>query len=50
MNDLILMRAFFGQQANGADDPSDINKDGVINVLDYRQAARLCTRYRCATQ
>lgn len=30
--------------------PTDINKDGVINVLDYRAATLLCTRPKCATQ
>ncbi len=30
--------------------PTDINKDGVVNVLDYRAATLLCTRPKCATQ
>ena len=50
LDDLTLMRAYFGQPASGPDDPADLNNDGVINVLDYRLVARLCTRYRCATQ
>ncbi|PID43057.1 MAG: hypothetical protein CSB48_07090 [Proteobacteria bacterium] len=49
-DDLNLMKPAFGQAANGPDDPADINGDGVINVLDFRQAARLCTRPRCATR
>lgn len=50
MDDLIIMRAYFSQPASGTDDLYDINTDGVINVLDFRMAALLCTRYRCETQ
>ncbi|NOT45988.1 MAG: hypothetical protein HOP14_15410 [Acidobacteria bacterium] len=50
LNDLVLMRARFGQVATGPDDVADLNHDGVINVLDYRTAVTLCTRARCAVQ
>ncbi len=48
VNDLNLMRALFGRAASGADDPADVNRDGTINVLDFRKAVTLCTRLRCA--
>lgn len=48
LDDLGLMRVRFGQPAVGADDPYDLNGDGVVNVLDYRSAINLCTRPRCA--
>lgn len=48
-DDLVIMKTRFGQNANNADDPYDINKDGIINLLDFRQAIKLCTRLRCAT-
>ena len=34
--DLVLLRAKFGQKANGAGDPADANSDGIINIADYR--------------
>ncbi len=48
-DDLTVMKTRFGQSASSSDDPYDINKDGVINVLDFRQAIKMCTRTRCAT-
>jgi hypothetical protein len=39
-----------GQQANGPNDLRDLNGDGVIDVLDARIDATLCTRAGCATQ
>lgn len=49
-DDLNTMRSQFGSNVTNPDDPSDLNKDGIINVLDYRLAIRLCTRPRCATE
>ncbi len=46
-NDLIILRGHFGSDSAGI---GDINQDGVLNVLDYRQTIRLCTRPRCAIQ
>jgi len=46
-NDLIILRGHFGSDSAGV---GDMNQDGVLNVLDYRQAIRLCTRPRCAIQ
>ncbi len=50
LNDLAFMRTRFGQPLAGPDDPSDVNRDGRINVLDYRLAITLCTRLRCVTE
>jgi len=47
-DDLAMMRERFGQNANGLDDPFDVNQDGVINVLDFRQIIKLCTRPSCS--
>lgn len=40
MNDLALFKV----------SPVDVNKDGVLNSLDYRAAILLCTRPKCAVQ
>ena len=48
-DDLTVLKAYFGQNASSSNDPYDVNKDGKINVLDFRLAIQLCTRPRCAT-
>ncbi|BCG65964.1 MAG: hypothetical protein methR_P3836 [Methyloprofundus sp.] len=48
LDDINLMKAVFGTNAVGANDPYDMNNDGVINVLDFRMVIRLCTRTRCS--
>ncbi|MEM8988181.1 MAG: PASTA domain-containing protein, partial [Pseudomonadota bacterium] len=47
-NDLTLIGRARNQPASGPNDPRDFNSDGVINVLDVRQAAQACTLPRCA--
>jgi beta-glucanase (GH16 family) len=44
--DLILARK--NTPAIGSNDPYDINKDGVINVLDSRACVLKCTKAACA--
>ncbi|PKD38819.1 hypothetical protein CWO84_17335 [Methylomonas sp. Kb3] len=46
--DLNLVIAARNQPATGVDDPRDLDKNGVINVLDVRKLTLLCTRSRCA--
>jgi predicted extracellular nuclease len=46
--DILLIIAARNTPASGADDPRDINRDGVITFKDARQAGRLCTRRGCA--
>ncbi|MDD2761103.1 MAG: penicillin acylase family protein [Methylomonas sp.] len=44
--DLNLLLAARNQTA-GSNDPRDLDKNGVINVLDSRKLAQLCSRPRC---
>jgi hypothetical protein len=46
--DVNLLLASKNKPASGAKDPKDLDKNGVINVLDARKQALLCTRPRCA--
>jgi hypothetical protein len=46
--DVNLLLASKNKPASGANDPKDLDKNGVINVLDARKQALLCTRPRCA--
>ncbi len=48
--DLALMRNHFGLSATSLNDNFDINDDGIINVLDFREAVRLCSRPRCVIE
>lgn len=48
-DDINLILAVRNQPASGADDPRDLDGDGVITVLDARIAATMCTRPGCAT-
>lgn len=47
-DDLNVILAARNQPAAGADDPRDLDGDGVITALDARQFTLLCTRPRCA--
>jgi predicted extracellular nuclease len=47
-NDVSLIVAARNQVAT-ANDPRDVNTDGVINAVDARLAATRCTRAQCAT-
>lgn len=47
-NDLIIMRNEFGKEITSSNNIFDVNRDGEINVLDYRKVIKLCTRPRCA--
>jgi len=49
-DDINLVLAARGQQANGANDPRDVDGDGKITVLDARKITTLCTRPRCAVK
>ncbi len=49
-DDLTIMRGQFGQKATNSNDPYDMNKDGVINVLDFRQTISQCTRPSCSIE
>lgn len=46
--DLNVVLAARNQPASGVNDPRDLDKNGVINVLDLRKLTLLCTRPRCA--
>jgi hypothetical protein len=46
--DINLITAARNRVASGANDPMDLNRDGIVNVLDSRKATLLCTRARCA--
>ncbi len=46
--DLNLLLAARNQPASGANDPKDLDRNGIINVLDGRKLTLLCTRPRCA--
>ena len=43
-------RAVFALLQQGQGDPRDLNRDGVIDLLDARIIVTLCTRPRCAIQ
>jgi Putative Ig domain len=45
--DLAVIKSKYGQ-AVAAKDPTDLNGDLKVNILDYRRAASLCTRAGCA--
>jgi hypothetical protein len=45
--DLAVIKAKYGQNALRTD-PANLNGDLKINLLDYRKAALLCTKPRCA--
>jgi predicted extracellular nuclease len=47
-NDLAIVTAARNTTAS-ANDPRDINRDGVINAADVRALSLQCTRARCAT-
>ncbi len=47
-DDLNVILAARNQPADGADDPRDLDGDGIITVLDARILVTLCTRPRCA--
>ncbi|MFN0167966.1 MAG: dockerin type I domain-containing protein [Bryobacteraceae bacterium] len=49
-DDLNLILAVLNTPASKPRDARDLNGDGVINVLDARSLATLCTRARCATR
>ena len=42
-----LLLAAKNKPASGANDPKDLDRNGVINVLDSRKQVLLCTRLRC---
>ena len=46
--DLNQLLAARNKPASGPNDPRDLDKNGVINVLDIRKQTLLCTRPRCA--
>jgi hypothetical protein len=48
-NDIEEITKVLNTPAYGEDDPKDINKDGVINILDARLVVIRCTRLRCAS-
>ena len=45
LNQVIAAR---NKPASGPNDPRDLDKNGIINVLDARKLTLLCTRPRCA--
>jgi PKD repeat protein len=49
-DDMNLILAARNTQAQGADDPRDLDGDGMITANDARQLVLLCTRARCATE
>jgi len=49
-NDMNIVLASRNQPASGADDPKDLNNDGVITTRDARVLRGLCSRPRCATE
>ncbi|MDD2761101.1 MAG: hypothetical protein PHH11_12510 [Methylomonas sp.] len=46
--DVNLVLAAKNKPASGSDDPRDLDHNGIINLLDSRKQALLCTRPRCA--
>jgi hypothetical protein len=49
-DDMNIIMAARNTPAEGADDPRDLDGDGMITANDARQLALLCTRPRCATE
>jgi len=49
-DDMNIILASRNQPASGADDPKDLNHDGMITTRDARVLRGLCTRPRCATE
>jgi len=49
-DDMSIILASRNQPASGADDPKDLNHDGMITTRDARVLRGLCTRSRCATE
>ncbi len=49
-DDMSMILAARGQQADSEQDPKDINADGLITLRDVRLLRSLCTRSRCATE
>jgi hypothetical protein len=47
-NDLNLVTAAKNKPASGANDPKDLDKNGVVNLLDVRKQVLHCTRPRCS--
>ena len=45
--DVNLVLAARNKPASSANDPRDLDKNGIINVLDIRKQTLLCTRPRC---
>ncbi|NJA06353.1 exo-alpha-sialidase [Methylococcaceae bacterium WWC4] len=48
--DLNALLALRNRPARGSEDPADLDRNGVINLLDARRQALLCTRAQCAIQ
>lgn len=48
LDDIAEITNSIGLNADGPDDPRDIDRDGKITALDARQAVLLCTHPRCA--
>ncbi len=46
--DINLLLSVKNKPATGTNDPRDLDKNGVINLLDARKQTLLCTRPRCA--
>jgi len=49
-DDMSIILASRNQPASSADDPKDLNHDGMITTRDARVLRGLCTRSRCATE
>lgn len=50
LDDVNIILAARNTPAEGADDPHDLDEDGMITANDARQLVLLCTRSRCATE
>jgi hypothetical protein len=48
--DMAVILEALNTAATGADDPRDLDRDGMITALDMRKLVLLCTRPRCATE
>jgi len=46
--DLKLLLTARNKPASGANDPKDLDKNGIVNALDASKLTLLCTRPRCA--
>ena len=46
--DINLVTAAKNKAASGLNDPRDLDKNGIINLMDVRKQIQLCTRLRCA--